>query len=424
LGGRTSGAFQGCTSLTNVVIGNSVTSIGDGAFGGCTSLTSIVIPNSVTSIGDAAFWCTSLTAIEVDPANPSYSGLDGVLFNKSQSTLIRYPWGKAGAYTVPDSVTSIGDGAFSGCTSLTSITIPNSVTSIGEWAFHRCSSLTGITVEASNPTYSSLDGVLFDRSQKRLIAYPAGKRGPYAIPDSVTNIGDGAFEGCTGLTSITIPDSFTSICQWAFGNCTSLTSVTIPNSVTSIDDRAFYGCARLTSVYFHGDTPGAGGDVFEGSPAAIVYYRAGTTGWKSTFLGHPTALWIEPPVYRDWLLTTGLLSQYPDATAEADDPDQDGMSNYAEMLAGTDPTDRASLLTLEHVPRPNDLTEADRTAIGATQHALYFRSMPGKCYGVQWAESVDGPWNTTAVVTASTTQKRLVYDKPETHAFYRVILAQ
>ena len=83
-----------------------------------------------------------------------------------------------------------------------------------------------------------------------------------------------------------------------------------------------------------------------------------------------------------------------------------------------------SLLILERVPRPADLTEADRTPIAAGQHALYFRSVPGKQYGVQWADAVDGPWNATAVVTASTTQKRLVFDRPATHAFYRVILAQ
>ena len=136
------------------------------------------------------------------------------------------------------------------------------------------------------------------------------------------------------------------------------------------------------------------------------------------------ALWIDPPVYSEWLETSALPTQYPQATAEIDDPDQDGMSNYAEMLAGTDPTDRASLLILERVPRPADLTEADRTPIGTNQHALYFRSVPGKRYGVQWADAVDGPWSTTAVVTASTTQKRLVFNKPATHAFYRVILAQ
>jgi len=175
-------------------------------------------------------------------------------------------------------------------------------------------------------------------------------------------------------------------------------------------------------VYFEGDAPVVApyGLVVPG----IVYYRAGTTGWGPTFAGRPTALWIDPPIYSDWLPSTGLLIQYPNASAEADDPDRDGMSNYAEMLAGTDPIDRASLLTLERVPRPNDLTEADRTPIGAGQHAVYFRSVPGKRYGVQWADAVDGPWNTTTVVTASTTQTRWVFDKPATQAFYRVLLAQ
>jgi hypothetical protein len=123
------------------------------------------------------------------------------------------------------------------------------------------------------------------------------------------------------------------------------------------------------------------------------------------------------------------------ATAEADDPDQDGMNNCAEMLAGTDPTDRASLLRLESIPRPADLTEADRTPIGAGQHAIYFRTVPGKQYGIQWNDSLsrdpgaewhmeEGLWRTEAVVTATTTQKRFVFDKPASQAFYRVILAQ
>jgi len=136
------------------------------------------------------------------------------------------------------------------------------------------------------------------------------------------------------------------------------------------------------------------------------------------------ALWIDPPVYSEWLETSALPTQYPQATAEIDDPDQDGMSNYTEMLAGTDPTDRTSLLTLERLARLKDLTEEDQTPIEVTQHAFYFQSVPGKSYGVQWADTPSGPWNTTAVVTASTTRKRLVFDKPATRAFYRVILAQ
>ena len=189
-------------------------------------------------------------------------------------------------------------------------------------------------------------------------------------------------------------------------------------------------------MYFEGNAPVVEEFSFDGCPGTILLYREGTTGWRPTFAGRPTALWVDPPVYSEWLASTALPTLYPAAAAEADDPDQDGMSNYAEMLAGTDPADRASLLMLESIPRPADLTEADQTPIGAGQHAIYFRSMPGRSYGMQWTDSLDGAsyyaictdwkglWRTEAVVTATTTQKRFVFDKPARNAFYRVILAQ
>ena len=211
--------FYGCESLTSVTIPDSVTSIESYAFSGCASLTNVTIPNSVTSIGYTVFaGCTSLISIEVSNYNKNYSSTDGVLFNKDKSELIIYPAGKTDSeYAIPNSVTSFGDYAFSGCTSLTSVTIPNSVTSIGYRAFYECTSLTSVT-----------------------------------IPNSVTSIESYAFSGCASLTSITIPDSVTSIGNWAFYNCTSLTSVTIPNSVTSIADRAFYNCTSLKDVYYTG----------------------------------------------------------------------------------------------------------------------------------------------------------------------------
>ena len=100
------------------------------------------------------------------------------------------------------------------------------------------------------------------------------------------------------------------------------------------------------------------------------------------------------------------------------------MSNYAEMLAGTDPTDGTSLLMLEREPRLADLTDDDKTPIDPNQHAFYVRSIPGKTYAVQWSESPTGPWNVDKVVTATTTQMRFVFNKPQGQGFYRVILAQ
>ncbi len=178
-----SSAFSGCSGLTSVTIPDSVTSIGSSAFNGCTNLTSVTIPSSVTSIGSSAFsLCTNLTSI-----------------------------------TIPSSVTSIGNVAFSNCTNLTSVTIPSSVTEIGNNTFYKCTNLTSVT-----------------------------------IPDSVTSIDESAFSKCTSLASVTIPDSVTSIALQSFQDCTSLTSVTISESVTLIGDRAFNGCTSLTTINYKG----------------------------------------------------------------------------------------------------------------------------------------------------------------------------
>jgi hypothetical protein len=142
-------AFNGCGSLTSITIPNSVTSIGDYAFDGC-DITSIIIPNSVTRIGDGAFlYCESLTAINVDTNNTAYCSQDGVLYNKDKTILITYPKRKSGSFTIPNSVTSIGDYVFSGCYYLTSIIIPNSVTRIGDEAFDSCTSLTSVTFQGT-----------------------------------------------------------------------------------------------------------------------------------------------------------------------------------------------------------------------------------------------------------------------------------
>ena len=168
------------------------------------------------------------------------------------------------AVIIADGVTSIGRYAFQNCSSLTSVTIPNSVTSIGIGAFSVCSGLTSINVASDNSNYCSVDGVLFNKDKTTLIQYPRGKQGAYTIPNSVTSIGDDAFSGCSGLTSVTIPNSVTSIGEEAFVSCTGLTSVTIGNSVTSIGESAFYGCTGLTSVTIPNSVTSIGGSAFSG----------------------------------------------------------------------------------------------------------------------------------------------------------------
>jgi hypothetical protein len=275
-------AFYGCTGLTRITIPDSVTGIGQSAFQGCTGLTSVTIPNSVTSIWGAAFsGCTGLTRIEVDPLNSSYVGLEGVLFNKSRTVLLQYPGGKAGSYTIPNSVTRIGEQAFSGCTGLTSVTIPSSVTSIWGGTFAGCTGLTSIEVDPLNSSYVGLEGVLFNKDLSVLLQYPGGKAGSYTIPNSVTRIGEQAFSGCTGLTR-----------------------VTIPNSVTYIGEYAFQGCTGLTGVYFQGQPPGLPTGPFENANQATVYYLPGSTGWGSTFGGRPTALWL--PQMRNVAASSGV----------------------------------------------------------------------------------------------------------------------
>ena len=251
-------AFVCCSSLTSITIPDGLTIIGDAAFWGCASLTSIIIPDSVTSIGNGAFsYCSSLTTIDVAEGNENYASADGVLFNKDKTELVCYPAGKAGeSYIIPYGVTSIGNLAFYGCLSLITVNIPVDVTNIGNGAFTNCSRLTAIDVAEGNTNYASVEGILFNIDITELLCYPAGKSGDiYIIPDGVTRIGDSAFRGCTGLTSITIPDSVASIGNSAFELCTGLTSITIPKSVTSIGYGPFLGCKKLT-IYCYSGTAG------------------------------------------------------------------------------------------------------------------------------------------------------------------------
>ena len=249
-----SSAFYGCSGLTSVTIGNSVTSIGEDAFRGCSGLTSVTIGNSVTSIGRYAFYdCSSLTSVTIpnsvtsigSSAFNSCSGLIKVEINSSSiigkaftsTSNVKNIFGsQVKEYIIGNSVTSIGSNAFYDCSGLTSVTIPNSVTSIGSSAFRGCISLTSVTIP------NSVTDIKYETF------FGCESLTSVTIPNSVTSIGGDAFCGCSGLTSVTIPNSVTSIGGDAFRGCSGLTSVTIPNSVTSIGSYAFLGCSGLTSV--------------------------------------------------------------------------------------------------------------------------------------------------------------------------------
>jgi hypothetical protein len=146
-----------------------------------------------------------------------------------------------------------------------------SISRIGNYAFDGCDNLTNIFVEAGNPQYSSVDGVLFDRSKATLIQFPGGKRETYFVPNGVTTIGFAAF-----------------------GNCSNLTSVTIPKSVTRIENEAFFGCFGIAALYFLGNAPALESAVFYSNSKAVAYYQAGTDGWGAALSGLPTQVWLAP----------------------------------------------------------------------------------------------------------------------------------
>jgi hypothetical protein len=362
-------AFFQCSSLASVAIPASVTNIGAGPCVDCQSLTAISVSSSnlhyistnealfnktqtsliqfpggiggsygiaanVTNIGQALIGNT-LTEIAVAAPNLYFSSSNGVLFNKNQTTLIEYPGGAGGSYTVPHTVTTIASASFEYSTNLGSVAMGAEVTNIGEYAFYDSAVLTAISVNSTNLYYNSSNGVLFNKNQTMLIQYPSGLAGTCTIPDTVTNIGNGAFGDafgltavvipnsvisigeeafyscenlgyaplgdhvasigtnafyyCTSLPGITIPNSVTNIAEYAFFYCPSLTSAIFGDGVTSIGAEAFYYCEGLTNVCFEGNAPTDGGNIFAGDYLSTILYVEGSTGWTSTYDGIPTA---------------------------------------------------------------------------------------------------------------------------------------
>ena len=310
-------AFSWCKRITSLTIPDSVTAIGDFAFGLCENLTSLTIPNSVTSIGGSAFYdCSSLTSLtipesvttmgsnpfigltlQIDNRSPHFYVEDNVLFTADKKQLVAYCSTQT-SYSIPNSVTSIGDSAFKDCSSLTSLTIPNSVTSIGNRAFSGCSRLTSLTVPNSVTAIGDRAFSYCESLTSLTIPNSVTSIGDRAfsdcesltsltIPNSVTSIGRRAFRNCSRLTSLTIPNSVTSIGNNAFDSCTRLTSLTIPDSVTSIGDCAFYKCKSLTSLTIPNSVTSIGNSAFEGcsSLTSLTIPASVTTIWVNPFSG-------------------------------------------------------------------------------------------------------------------------------------------
>ena len=261
-------AFFYCSKLTSITLPGSLTAIGDSAFSNCKELTSITVPKGVTSIGSNPFSsCSALTEIIVDGENPAYTAVDGVLFNKAKTELLRYPRGKANtSYEIPGGVTTIRDWAFSSCSKLTSITLPGSLTAIGDSAFSSCKELTSITFPDSLTTIGD-----------SAFSY-CSKLTSIAIPEGVTTIGERAFHNCVGLTSITLPDSLTTIGGYAFEYCSGLKSITLPKGVTSISSRPFQCCSALTEIIVDEENPAytaVDGVLFNKAKTELLCYPEG-----------------------------------------------------------------------------------------------------------------------------------------------------
>lgn len=406
-----SSAFYWCRALKEVWIPNEVSSIGPWAFAecrglrsiklpdhlgvldygtlyGCDQLATIFIPARVQTIGPQALAsCSRLASIEVAPDNPSYSSVMGLLMDKDQSTLIQVPEGRVGPLLVPSSVLHISDSALDSC-----------------------AGVTRVEVDPLNPSYSSQQGGLLSKAGTVFLRCPAGMSGDFRVPEGVQQVGFGAFSDCRFLERI-----------W------------FPRSLETMGWTPFRGCTGLFALYFEGDAPRGLGKpppppnppFLMDSPLATAFYRNGSTGWTQFYEGAPTAVWVDRPRFADWARASGLEALFPAASGEGDDADSDGVSNYAEWWADTNPTQAASYPSIELLPRPGALTDEDREPISADSHAWYFASSVNRYYGIQQTfDLTSGPWQLikTRVGASNATQMRFVLDRPTTNAFYRLVV--
>ena len=272
-------AFAYCYNISTVSLPSSLTSIGQGSFYRCRSLSEITIPENVVDIAaDGAFSeCSNLEYFFVADNNSKYSSVDGVLFNKDKTTLVKMPEHKSGEYLIPSTVTCIDYAAFYGCSNLTGVTIPSSVTRIKGSAFYGCSLLTSVTIPES---VTIIGEELF---------YGCTSLTSITLPSTPTVIGAYMFCGCSNLASITIPTNILWIANYAFSNCTSLESIIIPEGVTDISLYAFSGCVNLTSISIPTTLTTVSNNVFDGCTSLTAVNFNGTqaqreaveSGWST-----------------------------------------------------------------------------------------------------------------------------------------------
>ncbi len=295
-----SGAFSSCFGLTKVTVPEGVVSIGDRAFYNCTSLQAVTLPESLKQMGSSVFnTCTSLSSVTIPgqirsvPYGCFYGcqNLSSVIFPEDLYEILQNAFLGCSALTaldLPENLSSIGSFAFSGCTGLTelnlpdnlssidnaafrdctgltAVTFPASLTSLGEYVFSWCGSILSYCVDADNPVYSSdSQGALYDREKTRLILYPTGRIGAYAIPESVTEIGPNACSLCAGLTAVSFPEGLAVIGSNSFSGCTGLTELLLPEALSRIGYNAFEGCTELRMLKLPGEISEAEENVFLG----------------------------------------------------------------------------------------------------------------------------------------------------------------
>lgn len=254
-------AFYNCVGLVSINIPGNITSIGRNAFADCSGLVSLDIPSSVTSIGEYAFsGCSDLASVNISKGITSIgtctfqscSSLKSIIIPTGVTSIGDRAFANCSGLTsvaIPNSVKSIGNAAFSNCSELSIVNIPNGVINIGAGAFGYCSSLTAINVEEGNSSYRSHNGVLFNADITTLIKYPEGKTEiSYYVPEGVVYIDAGAFSSCENLTSVSIANTVTSIGDNAFSRCLALESVNIGKGVTGLSKSIFSGCYSLNAI--------------------------------------------------------------------------------------------------------------------------------------------------------------------------------